>query len=239
MSQIGAQTQANQTGLTVPVGLVVAVAIALLTAVSIAVSYRTSGNFDLVYGLMSLFLSINLLISYWEICLFLRRDYIEQRTEYWRERREVSGGSPATEFFTSKVPLNSLCSTALWADIWSTYALYDGSYADRRTYGFNVDIANGFFTLIPGAVLHATYTVPFLPAALTGIVGVALFWQWTYVTSLYWMSFFVAKRQALISRTELYAYIWGPSSPWLFFALLGLYVSVRLIVDGDYSVLGH
>ena len=239
MNQVSAQPHTIRTGPAVPVGFVAVVVIALLTAVGIAVSYRTSGTFDLVYGLMSLFLSINLLISYWEICLFLRRDYIEQRTEYWRERRTATGRSPATEFLTTSVPLKSLYSTTLWADIWSTYALYDGSYADRRTYGFNADVANGFFTLIPGAVLHATYTVPFLPAVLTGILGIALFWQWTYMTSLYWVSFFVAKRQALITRSELYTYIWAPSSPWLLFALLGLYVSVRLIVDGDYSVLGH
>lgn len=239
MNEASAQPHLNRTGPAMPVGFFAAMVIALLTAAGIAVSYRTSGDFNLVYGLMSLFLSINLLISYWEICLFLKRDHIEQRTEYWRERRAATGRSPANEFLATSVPLKSLHSPTLWADIWSTYALYDGSYADRRTYGFNVDFANGFFTLIPGAVLHAAYTVPFLPAMLTGIVGIALFWQWAYMTSVYWMSFFVAKRQRLITRSELYTYIWAPSSPWLLFALLGLYVSVRLIIDGDYSVLGH
>lgn len=239
MSQVSAPPNASRTGLALPVWFVAAAAIALLAAAGMALHYRTTGGLDLVYSLMSLFLSINLLISYWEICLFLRRDHIEQRTEHWRKRRAATGRSPAAEFLAAKVPLKGLCSATLWADVWSTYALYDGSYADRRTYGFNADVANGFFTLVPGAVLHATYTVPFLPAALAGILGIALFWQWAYMTALYWVSFFVAKRQALISRSELYRYIWAPSSPWLLFALLGLYVSVRLVVDGNYRALGH
>ena len=48
--------------------------------------------------------------------------------------------------------------------MWAFYTLYDGSYTDRRTYGFNIDIANGFFTLVPTLVLYAAFTVAFLPA---------------------------------------------------------------------------
>ena len=70
-------------------------------------------------------------------------------------------------------------------------------------------------------------------------LGVALFWQWLYVSSLYVISFFVAKRDRMISRREVCIYIVGPNSPWILFALLGLYVSVRLILDGNYEVLGH
>ena len=82
-------------------------------------------------------------------------------------------------------------------------------------------------------------TVEFLPAALAGILGVMLFWQWTYVTSVYWVSFFLAKRQSRIGRNEMYTYIGAMNAPWVLCALLGLYVSVRLILAGDYSVLGY
>ena len=37
----------------------------------------------------------------------------------------------------------------------------------------------------------------------------------------------------------MYAYIGAMNAPWVLFALLGWFVSVRLILDGDYSVLGH
>ena len=66
-----------------------------------------------------------------------------------------------------------------------------------------------------------------------------LFWQWTYVTSVYWVSFFAAKRQTRISRRELYFYILTINSYWVLSALLGLYVSICLILDGSYSVLGY
>ena len=66
-----------------------------------------------------------------------------------------------------------------------------------------------------------------------------LFWQWTYVTSVYWVSFFVAKRQTRISRREMYTYILAINSVWVLSALLGLYVSLCLVVNGNYSILGY
>lgn len=88
-------------------------------------------------------------------------------------------------------------------------------------------------------VLYATFTIGFLPAVVAGILGVMLSWQWTYVTSVYWVSFFVAGRHRRIGRAELYGYIGAMNAPWVLFPLLGLYVSVRLILDGNYGVLGY
>ncbi len=94
-------------------------------------------------------------------------------------------------------------------------------------------------TPVPTLILYAAYTFNFVDAVVAGILGVVLFWQWTYVTSVYWASFFVANRQARITRREMYTYICAINSPWVLCALLGLYVSIRLILDGNYSVLGH
>ena len=87
-------------------------------------------------------------------------------------------------------------------------------------------------------LLCAGFTIDFLPARVLGIIGLMLFWQWTYMTSVYWVSFFVARRQTLISRTELYVYILATNSPWVLGPLLGLYASLRLTLDGNYSVVG-
>ncbi|MDE0715264.1 MAG: hypothetical protein OXI10_10430 [Gammaproteobacteria bacterium] len=146
--------------------------------------------------------------------------------------------SPARDLFATRVPLPRILSPTLWADVWAAYCQYDDSYSDRRTYGFNVDIANGFFTPVPTLVLYAAYTVDCLPALYVGILGAMLFWQWAYVTSVYWVSFFVAKRQSHISLGEVYFFILTLNAYWVLSALLGLYVSIRLIVDGNYSVLG-
>ncbi len=222
-----------------PAGLFAALVVATLTLLGVGARHQVHGDWNAIHALLSLFLSLNLLICYWEICLFLRRDLVETRTAYWREWRKRTGRTPAVEFLRTRVPLVGVLSPALWADVWATYSQYDSSYADRRTFGFNADIANGFLTPIPSLIVYAACTFRFLPAVLTGIVGVLLCWQMMYGALVYLVSFFVAGRQARISRWELYAWILAPNSPWLAGGLLGVYVSIRLITDGDYSVLGY
>ncbi len=219
-------------------GLFAALVVTLLALLGICTRYHFVGDINLIHCLMSLFFSTNLLVCYWEVCLFLKRDYIETRTEYWRRRQQETGRTPAVEFLTTRVPLRRILSPTIWADVWATYALFDGSFSDRRTWGFNVDVANGFFTPIPTVILYGAFTVEFMPAVLAGILGLVLSWQWTYMTSVYWVSFFVARRQHHITREELFVYIGALNAPWVLFALLGMYVSARLILDGDYGVLG-
>ena len=221
------------------VGLFAVLFIAVFTAAGIGTRLWLNVNLNTCYSLLSLFFSINLLICYWEACLYWRRDYIEERVNYWRERRMQTGRTPAVEFLTNKAPLGKLLSPTLWADAWATYSIYDDSYADRRTYGFSIDIANGFFTPLPSLVLYAAFTTAFMPALYAGILGVILFWQWIYVSSVYWVSFFVSRRQELISKVDMYIYILGATAVWVLSGLLGLYVSIRLIIDGDYTVLGY
>ena len=225
--------------MTIRMGSLAIGVVAVLTAAGIGVRYGVNGHLNVYFCLLSLFFSTNLLICYWEICLIRQPDLVRQRAEYWRTRREETGRSPIVEFLTARIPLTKILSPQVWADIWAFYSLYDGSYTDRRTYGFNADIANGFFTAVPTLVLYAAFTVAFLPAHVAGILGVMLFWQWEYATSVYVVSFYVAGRHKLISPADVAIYIWGPNVTWLLFPLLGLYVSIRLIVDGDYSVLGY
>ena len=222
-----------------PAGLFAALAVAALTLLGIGARYQVHGDLNLLYSLLGLFLSINLLICYWEICLFFRRDLVETRTAFWREWGKRTGRTPAVEFLRTKVPLVRLLSPTLWADVWAAYSQYDSSYADRRTFGFNVDIVNGFLTPVPTLIVYAAYTLHFLPALWTGVVGVILFWQVMYGASVYLVSFFVAGRQTQISRRELFTWIVAPNFPWMAGGLLGVYVSIRLIADGDYRVLGY
>ena len=230
---------ARQKSSGIPAGLFAALVVALLAFPGIGVRYYFYGNLNVIHGLLSLFFSINLLVCYWEACLFLKRDYIETRTEYWRRRRLETGRTPAGEFLSTKVPWRKVWSPTRWADVWATYSLFDGSYSDRRTFGFNADIANGFVTPVPTLILYAAYSVDVLPPVVAGILGVMMFWQWTYATSVYWASFFVAGRQRHITRGDLYTYIGAPNAFWVLNGVLGLYVSARLILDGNYSILGR
>ena len=219
-------------------GLFAALAVMLLTLLGIGTRYDVVGDLNVVHSLLSLFFSTNLVVSYWEICLFLKRDYIEERTEYWRQRQRETGKTPAVEFLTTRVPLKRILTPTVWSDVWATYSQIDASFSDRRTWGFNVDVANGFFTPLPTLVLYAALTVNFMPAILTGMLGLVLSWQWAYATSVYWVSFFMAGRQRFLTRAELFGYVGALNAPWVLFGLLGMYVSARLILDGDYGVLG-
>ena len=221
-----------------PALLIVVVVVALLALPGIGVYYLLHGGLDVSYCLLSLFFSINLVICYWEMCLFFRRDYIEERAEFWRRRRDDTGKTPAVEFLTTSVPLNRILSPTVWADVWATYSMFDSAYADRNTYGFNIDIANGFITPAPTLILYVTYTGGLLPAVAAGILGAMLFWQWVYASSLYVVSFFVGRKQTRITTREFYIYIFSLNAIWVLIPMLGLYVSIRLILDGDYSALG-
>ncbi|MDE0191043.1 MAG: hypothetical protein OXQ90_06770 [Gammaproteobacteria bacterium] len=221
-----------------PVWLFAVLFVVALTLIGVVTRLNQYGEIDALYVVFAVFFSTNLLISYWEICLFYQRDYIEERGAYWRERLEASGKSPVVEFLLTKVSLARPFSPTLWADAWAVYSVVDGSYVDRRTFGFNCDIANGYFTPLPTLVLYATFTVPFLPAVVAGIVAAMLFWQWVYVSAVYVVSFFVAKRHRQIRRGQVFSHIIVPDSPWVLIPLLGIYVAVRLIIDGDYAVIG-
>ncbi len=222
-----------------PAGLLAVLMIAPLALLGPGVRYYHNGDFAVLHCLFSVFFSVNVLICYWEACLFFRRDHIEKRAVYWRSRQRETGRRPVGEFLSTRVPLRQVLSPTVWADVWATYSQFDASYADRRTYGFNVDIANGFATAAPTLILYAAYTVDLMPAVLAGILGVMLFWQWTYMTSVYLVSFFVARRHVHITRGEMYGYILAMNAPWVLCGALGLYVSVRLILDGNYRVLGY
>ena len=222
----------------IPAGLLAALVVVLLALAGIVARYRIHGDLNAVHGLFSVFFSLNLLICYWEACLFLRRDYIEKRVLHWHRWQRETGRSPAREFLFTRVPPGRILSPTVWADVWATYSMIDPAYADRRSFGFTADIGNGFLTPVPTLILYAAYTLGFVPAVLAGIVGVMLFWQWVYVTSLYWVSFIVAHRQAHITRGELFTYIAVPNAVWVLIPAFGLYVSIRLIVEGNYGVLG-
>ena len=212
--------------------------VVLITGASLALRYWTAAELDVAHTVLTVFIAVNLMACYWEICLLLRIDTIEERRQHWELQQSTLDKVPALRFLTSSVPLRQIASPRVWAELWGVYSLYDASYTDRKTYGFNVDIANGTVTPILSLLLLATFTVPFLPAPVAGILGVLLFWQWIYVTSVYIVSFFMAGRHRLIDRKEILIYIWVPNLFWILLPIYGFYVSIRLILEGNYLVLG-
>ena len=220
-----------------PVWLVAALVVAVLAGAGIGVSYGLRGDVSVSYCVLGLFLSLNLLVSYWEFSLGLRQDLIARRAAYWRGRAAETGRTPAFAFLTSRVSWREMLTLDCWADVWAAYASYDGSYLDRRSYGFNADYSNGLLLALPALFLYVALTVQWLPAMACGILGAMLFGHWVVSGSVYWLSFFGSGGHRSISRGEVFAYVWLPTAPWVLASMLGVYVSIRLIVDGDYGVL--
>lgn len=218
---------------------VTGVLIGSLTGLSVFNHYRTLGNVNLVYLLVVLFLWINVVICWWEICLWLRSDHIARRNEEFGKRYANDKSRPVLDFLFSKVTPGNALSPTFWADVWSTYSLFDGSYADKRTLGFNLDVGNGLWTLIPCAILHVGFTYHVLPANVTGIIALCFFYQVSYCTAVYWFSFLNVGRYRLISFQENMIYIVGTNSPWFLFGLLGMYASIRLILENSFAVFGN
>ena len=84
-----------------------------------------------------------------------------------------------------------------------------------------VDVGNGFVTPLFTLILYAAYTLAFVPPLVAGVIGVMVFWQWTYVTSLYVVSFLVARRQHRVRHRDTWIYIYAVNGTWVLFALLG------------------
>jgi len=130
---------------------------------------------------LAFFLAINILICVREISLYYRIGDIER----WHREPRATSGRPSGSVYLARVSLRDLASTHLWARIWSEYALYDPSYADRRSFGFAGDVGNGFVTLVPSLVLFFGMTFPILPPVVLGLIGAFVFYQKLYCTCLY------------------------------------------------------
>jgi hypothetical protein len=182
---------------------------------------------------LAIFLSINILICVWEIALYFQIDTIEA----WHHEPRHTSGRPRGSLFTSEATLRDLASTRLWARVWSEYARYDPSYADRKSFGFAIDVGNGFSTLIPSLVFFFAMTVPLLPARVVGLIGAFFFYQKFYGTCLYFFTYLFNKRYQGHSLVRVVAIVGGTNGIWLVFPAIGLYVCLQLVMQGRFDLL--
>ena len=188
--------------------------------------------------MLGLFLSTHLLIRGWEARLFLRRDVIAAHAAVWRQWQRDTGRSPVGGILDAGVLCRRALSRAVWAGVWATCPLFDGSFSDRRSFGFSADVGNGLVTPVPTLVLYAAFALGILPAVAAGILGLILSWQWTCVTSICLVGFFLAGRHHPLTKVETVAWTGAVNAPWVACPLLGLNVPIRLVPDGNWAVLG-
>lgn len=220
-----------------PVWTFCLVVIVVLSAVGLGFRLYIEPDFNLLYVVIVVFFATNLLVCLWEFALAFRHKTIVQRIAYWKNRSNPENRLAVMEYLFSRIPLRESFSLTYWADIWGAYACIDDSYKNRNTWAYLVDTGNGFVTPLVTVFLYIGYTFQSIPALVTGIVGVAVFWQWAYTAAVYIASFLVGGHCDSVKLRDRIIFIWLINLAWIALAGVGLFISIRLLVDGSYQVL--
>ena len=156
--------------------------VVLGTLVPIYLHYHFNGYFSIVQAALAFFLALNTLICMWEISLGLNITHIQSTLKKLHERYGVNRLEAVAALFLCPMQISDIFCSKFWSQIWSTYGLYDPSYANRESFGFFVDVGNGWTTIVPSLLWlvaitnHTALPVVFSPFVL-GIIGVMKFYQ--------------------------------------------------------------
>jgi len=218
-----------------PVWVVVAGMTVLGTAVPVVLHHRTHGVLSVNQMGMAFFFWLNTIIAFWEICLFLRIDGIRDQYESYKQQYAGREFDRVIDFFKSKMPVTQLFSTKRWADVWASYSLFDESYANKKSFGFFIDIGNGFTTLIPSLVYIYGITFQFIPARALGILGLLISYQMFYGTAVYFTSYLMNRRYRGHSLVTAAGFVGLSNGLWTFFPLWGMALSVQMIYGDNFG----
>lgn len=210
--------------------------IVVLSAIPIALHHHVHGVLDLDQIAISFFLVVNLVIALWEMCLFFRIDQIER--EHARFVVEYKGREldRVIDFMNVRVPLGKTFSPSVWAELWSSYSVFDESYANRKSFGFFIDVGNGFSTFIPGILCIVAMTYDILPARAVGIMLLIINYQMWYGTLVYFGSFVFNKRYVGHTRFNLVVFVGLMNGLWFTFPVWGMWAAIQLIYSNSYGV---
>jgi hypothetical protein len=206
------------------------------TALPIALHHAVHGVVSPHQIGIAFFLWLNTIIALWEICLFLRIDLIEK--QYERFRREYAGREldRVKDFFGARVALSKVLSPSTWAEIWSSYALFDESYANRKSFGFFIDVGNGFSSLVPSLLFLYGMTFHALPARVLGIIGLLICYQMWYGTIVYFSSYVMNKRYVGHTKGNVAIFVGLSNGIWLTFPIWAMWAAIRMIDESSYAV---
>jgi len=224
-------------GLTIPTGAVIGIVVITGTLFHALLHHRVHGAYNVTQISLAFFLVINVLVNWWEIALMVRQDQIRAEYESFKEPYRGRELECVMNVFARPIPVLRVFSFRQWTTIWSSYSLFDPGYSDRRSFGYTIDVGNGFTTILPAVIFAFGMTFELLPARVLGIVGVIMFWQMFYGTVLYFFQFFHNGRHKGHSVRDLVLFVGVTNLTWLIFPIWGLATSILLILDGSYGLL--
>lgn len=200
--------------------------------VPVAAHWATHGVLNPWQLVLAFFLAINLLICVWEISLWHRIDDIRR----WFSQPR-SPDRPHGNLYTTPVTPRELASTRLWARVWLGYAYWDDGYADPKSFGFAIDVGNGFSTLIPSLLFLAGMTLPLFSPVVLGVIGLLVFYQKLYGTCLYFFQYLYNRRFEHRPLRGILTVVGGSNGIWLLFPAIGIYVCLTLILTNTFTLL--
>jgi len=206
------------------------------TAIPIALHHHVHHVLDADQMALSFFLWLNAIIALWEMCLFFRIEQIERQHIDYVARYKGRELDRVMDFFNTHVPLGKVLSPTVWADLWSSYSVFDESYANRKSFGFFIDVGNGFSTFIPMFVCLVGMTYELLPARTLGILLLLVNYQMWYGTLVYFGSFLFNKRYQGHTRFNLALFVGLTNGLWFTFPVWGMWCALQLISSNTYAI---
>lgn len=223
-------------GLSVPSWSVIIAVIVGGTLFHAWLHHWVHGLFNATQLALAFFLVINLLVNFWEIGLLVCNQQIRDEYEATKESYKGRELERFGEVFQRRIPLGRLLSFRQWTGIWSAYALFDPGYASRSSFGYNIDVGNGWSTPIFATLFAFGMTFELMPARILGILGVIMFWQMFYGTVVYFFQFFHAGRHKGHSPATIALFVGNSNGLWFIFPLWGLYTSIWMILNDSYEI---
>jgi hypothetical protein len=206
------------------------------TGIPLYFHYSEHGVINHIHCAVTFFLWLNIIICLWEICLFFKIDHIAEQYKKYQEAYTGREMELTGKFFNMKLTLSNFLSPVLWSEVWSIYAMFDESYADKKSFGFTADVGNGTVTLIPSILLLIGMTYPILPAQVLGILGLLVFYQMIYCTTVYYAAYMFNKRYKKLSWPARIIIVGGTNCFWILIPLVGFYASVIMVLENSFSI---
>lgn len=223
--------------LSINAGLAVVLALVGGTIAHVWWHYSLHGIVNVAQVGLAFFLMLNVLVNFWEMGLYftakeIRAEYIASREQY-----RDSPMSGAAAVFTQSIPLSRLFTFKAWTKVWSSYALFDPGYARKSSFGFTIDVGNGFSTILPAALFALGMSYEIMPARALGVLGIAMFWQMLYGTILYFFQFFANGRHVGHRVWDIVVFVGCTNGLWFIFPSYGLYLSWVMIATNNFALL--
>ena len=225
-------------GFTLRVGTLVLLFLGVGIAAPVALHFSLHGAVNVHQIGMAFFLWLNVMINLWEFCLLRHIDLIEQDAKRYIPEYKGRELQRIFDFFGKPLRPRQFFASRTWSEVWSSYAVFDPSYADKSSFGFWIDVGNGFSTLLPALFVLYGMTFQVFPAWVLGLVGLLMLWQMFYGTVVYFSSYLLNRRYKGHTVKNLIVFVGMSNLLWMVFPIWGAVVCLELLMSNSYAVLG-